>query len=81
MPNIDFRGTDVIGIHGMILMERPIKQHEAQAKHVRKATATQMGAVEKNMFNVHEAGSGMTQPAMKNNSRVSKGREPDFDDD
>ena len=81
IPNIDFQGKDVIGIHGMILMERPQKQHEAQAKHIKEATNSQMSAVKKNIFNVHEAGSGMTQPAMRNNSSVSKGREPGFDDD
>ena len=80
VPNIDFQGTDVIGIHGMILMERPEKQHAAQAKHNQQATDDQMSAVKQNMFNVHEQGSGMSQPSMKSKSSVSKGREPDFDE-
>ena len=80
VPNIDFQGTDVIGIHGMILMERPEKQHAAQAIHNQQATDDQMSAVKQNMFNVHEQGSGMSQPSMKSKSSVSKGREPDFDE-
>ena len=80
VPNIDFQGTDVIGIHGMILMERPEKQNEAQKRHNAQATKDQMSAVKQNMFNVHEQGDGMSRPSMNNNSSVSKGREPDFDD-
>ena len=79
VPNIDFQGTDVIGIHGMILMERPERQHESQAKSNRAATANQMSAVKQNIFNVKEE-KGMIAPAMKSKSSVSKGRMPDFDD-
>ena len=80
VPNIDFQGSDVIGIHGMILMERPAKQHEAQAKYNRQATENQMSAVKQNMFNVHEQGSGMSRPSMNAKTNVSRGREPGFDD-
>ena len=81
VPNIDFNGSDVIGIHGMILMERPEKQQEAQRKHIRSATANQSEAVKQNMFNVHKEGSGMSQPTMQNKSSVSKGRVPEVADD
>lgn len=81
IPNIDFQGTDVIGIHGMILMERPLKQHEAQAEYNRKAAENQMSAVKENMFNVHESGKGMRQPSMKSSTEVSRGRVDDFDGD
>ncbi|MCK5191522.1 MAG: hypothetical protein KAR12_15865, partial [Methylococcales bacterium] len=81
VPNIDFNGSDVIGIHGMILMERPEKQHEKQAEYNRKATANQSEAVKQNMFNVHKDGSGMSRPTMQNKSSVSKGRVPEIADD
>lgn len=80
VPNIDFQGSDVIGIHGMILMERPKKQHEAQAAYNRKAADNQMLAVKQNMFKVHKEGDGITRPSMNSKSDVSKGRMPGFDD-
>lgn len=72
VPKIDFQGTDVIGIHGMILMERPIKQHEKHAAYNKKVTQDQMKSVTKDMHNVHEEGDGLTRPEMTSTSRVTK---------
>lgn len=81
VPNIDFNGVDVVGIHGMILMERPIKTHESQGRHVRELAARQMQGVRENMFNAHVQGSGMTAPTMRNDTSVSRGRVPEIADD
>lgn len=75
VPNIDFQGTDVIGIHGMILMERPLEQHERQAEYNRVQTQHQMLAVTQDMHRVHEPGSGFSAPEfVENRQRVTKGR-------
>ena len=80
IPNIDFDGQDCIGIHGMILMERPIKQHESQRKHFRKQSSEQMRGVEQNLFNVHDPASKLGRPRMSNTSDVSRGRLVQSDD-
>lgn len=79
IPHIDFNGTDVIGIHGMVLMERPVEKHEKHAEHNRQATQAQMNAVKYDVHKVHEIGSGLTRPEMQNKSTVSRGIT--FDDD
>jgi hypothetical protein len=81
IPSVDFDGQDVIGIHGMILMERPIKQHESQRKHIRNQTALQMQGVKQSLFNAHQQGSGFGSPKMNNSSDVSRGRLAQADDD
>lgn len=72
VPHIDFQGTNVIGIHGMILMERPIKQHQKQAAYNKKVTQDQMKSVTQDMHKVHEEGDGFTRPEMTSSSRVTK---------
>ena len=79
IPHIDFNGTDVIGIHGMILMERPIQQHERHAEHNRKTTQAQMAAVTHDVHKVHEIGSGLTRPEINVRSSVSTGITVDDD--
>lgn len=74
VPKIDFQGGDVIGIHGMILMERPAEQNEKHSAYNRKVTQDQMKAVTSDMHSVHEDGDGFTRPEMKSHSSVSKGR-------
>lgn len=81
VPNIDFNGLNVIGIHGMILMERPAQQHKRHAEYNRQQAQNQMIAVKENMFKVHKAGDGMTRPQMRTESEVSRGRLVDPDDD
>jgi len=81
VPKIDFDGLNVIGIHGMILMERPEQQHKKHAAYNRELANNQLTAVKENMFNVHRAGDGLTRPQMSNKSEVSRGRLVDPDDD
>jgi hypothetical protein len=81
VPNLDFQGSEVIGIQGNILMERPIKQHQSQGQYHRKAIRNQMTAVRENMFNVHQSGEGMYAPTMRDSSDVSTGYRPDVADD
>ena len=73
IPHIDFNGTDVIGIHGQILMERPEAIHKKQAAHNRNATRIQMDAVKHDVHKVHEIGSGLTRPEISISSKVSRG--------
>ena len=80
-PRVDLNGSQVIGIHGNVLMEMPTKKLEAKKRYVRKATENQSEAVRQNMFNVHKDGSGMSRPTMQNKSSVSKGRVPEVADD
>jgi hypothetical protein len=47
---------NVVGIDGMILMERALPIHEAEARHVRGLTNHQMEAVENELFRVHKPG-------------------------
>jgi hypothetical protein len=81
IPNIDFEGQDVIGIHGMILMERPEKQHLSHQRHLRQESDRQMQGVKQNLFNAHQQGSGFVQPGMTSKTMVSKGRQAQADDD
>ena len=81
IPHIDFNGTDVIGIHGMILMERPEAQHKSQAEYNRRTTSNQMRAVEENMFKVQDRDGKMPMKGfVENHSEVSKGRQVQADD-
>lgn len=79
VPNVDFNGVNVIGIHGNILMERPEAQHKKHGDYNKQQAQNQMAAVKNNMFNVHKEGSGLTQPSMNSSSQVSKGRVVDAD--
>jgi len=81
VPHVDFQGTNVIGIHGMLLMERPQEIHERHAAYNRKQAQHQMTAAKENLFNVHREGNGMVAPSMKNKSTVSTGQLIDHDDD
>lgn len=74
VPNIDFQGTDVIGIHGMILMERPVDIHNKHKRYVQNQTQLQTEAVKNDVRKVHEPGSGVSAPTYSNKSNVSKGR-------
>lgn len=78
--NQDFQGQQVIGIHGMILMERPKHIHERQKEQVKEATSLQMKAVENDMYKVHDPSSGFGRPEFSNTSKVSRGRVAPIDD-
>lgn len=74
-------GNNIIGMYGMILMERPAQLQERQAQAVRENTDNQMRAVEESLFRVHEPGSGLGRPKMESRSRVTRGRTPSVQDD
>jgi len=76
----DFNGDEVIGIHGMILMERPDRLHERQSNEVKRLADLQMEAVKSDLFKVHERGDGFSRPEFSNNSRVKRGRSALIDD-
>lgn len=78
--SVGFQGEDVIGIHGMILMERPLSFALRERRSVEHATNLQIDAVQQNIFRMHEPGRGVSRPQMNIESKVSRGRKPDFDD-
>ena len=80
IPNIDFNGQNVIGIHGMILMERPLAQHESHARYIRQQTDNQMRSVKENFMRVHSPSDGFSEPKLTNTTQVSTGRIADPDD-
>lgn len=80
IPYIDFNGTQVIGIHGMILMERPEEMHKKHADYNRRAARLQEEAVRANLSEAHDPRSGLTAPRMYNESKMTIGRVPDIDD-
>lgn len=79
VPKVDFNGINVVGIHGMILVERPAALHEKEAAYIRKQIDNQMAGVKNNMFNVHQEGHGFSRPSMQDKSVVTKGRLIDDD--
>ena len=80
IPHLTFEGSEVIGIRGMILMERPAEVHEQQAMHVKQQTHDQMLSVEHNLLREHDPKSGLTSPEMNVKSGVVKGRIVQVDD-
>jgi len=80
IPNVDFNGLNVIGIHGMILMERPQELHDKHAAYNRQQANSQMVAAEEQLWRVHQSGDGMSRPKMTSKTNVSKGRIVDSDD-
>lgn len=81
VPHVDFNGVNVIGIHGNILMERPVEIHERHAAYNRQQAKAQMEAARHNLFNVHAEGSGLTAPTMNTKTQVKVGLQADSDDD
>lgn len=53
---VDFRDAKVIGVHGLVLMERPQALHERHIKQVRAASRHQMFSVEERLGRTHQAG-------------------------
>lgn len=75
-PTFKLRGSDVIGMEGIVLMERPIAQHERHAEHNREMARRQEFAVEHNLMANHEAGKGFGAPRITAASEVSTGSRP-----
>ena len=81
IPRIMHAGASVVGMEGMILMERPEKLHDAHARRNQNATASQMRSVDENLFRAHTPGSGMSAPRREGSTRVTKGRPAPVADD
>lgn len=77
---MDFEGDEVIGIHGMVLMEIPESIFDKQSKRVKDATNVQMSSVKNSLFNVHDEGSGFSRPEFYNDTKVRRGRVAVVDD-
>lgn len=81
-PTFSMRGEDVIGMDGIVLMERPLRIHEKHAAHIREMSGMQMQAVESQLASSHEAGNkAFGAPVMDANSAVSQGRPAPVADD
>lgn len=81
VPTIDYRGSNVIGMVGMILMERPQHIHEQHRRYVASMNDAQTRSVTENLYRVHERGDGFGRPTVQNESRVSRGRQAPVADD
>lgn len=81
VPTIDYKGSNVIGMVGMLLMERPLELHEKHRRYVRSMTDAQTRSVNENLYRVHERGDGFSRPSMHNESTVSQGRKAPVADD
>jgi len=80
VPHIDFEGLDVIGIRGMILMERPMALHERQRKQVREATELQMQAVRNELGQERDSRYKNGPRFEEETTKVSRGRIAPVDD-
>lgn len=77
VPHVEFQGANVIGVIGMILVERPEELHRKYAARNRDTTRNQQRAVNENMFRVHDpATPGFGRPTTDRTSNVTFGRGP-----
>lgn len=80
-PKLMRDGSEIVGMDGMILMERPEKLHEAHARRNKNMADDQMLAVDRDLFKAHNPGSGFGKPHRSGQSRVVKGRPANVADD
>jgi len=82
VPTVNYQGSNIIGIHGNILMERPIERHAKQKRREENLANAQMESVTNSMHKVHEKGSGVTRPEFtEQRSSVDRGRVAPVADD
>lgn len=67
---------DIIGMDGIVLMERPAKLHESHARHNREMAAKQMEAVNGILHNAQEPGKGFGPVNMNASSKTETGHRP-----
>jgi hypothetical protein len=67
---------DIIGMDGIILMERPAKLHESHARHNREMAAKQMEAVNGILNQAQEPGKGFGPVKMNASSQAETGHRP-----
>ncbi len=80
-PKTNFEDfTNIIGVHGMILMEMPMEQDERYKRGVRARTKAQMEAVDSDLMRDHEPGKGFGRPQMDRKSTITRGAPRVMDD-
>lgn len=72
--HVTFQDAEVIGIHGMILMERPLYIQQRAKEAVQEATDMQMRSVRNDLYKVHDERDQISRPDFEVKSEVSKGR-------
>lgn len=78
-PSTDFgKWTGVVGIEGMILMERPAEMHAAQVRRIKRDTQRQMTAVDATMARARNPGEAFGTPTAKRRRQVTRGGDPTF---
>lgn len=77
--NVDFQGASVIGIHGMILVERPAEIGDKQRAAIRQDIDLQMAAVQQQLYG-DMAGFKKVNVSFENESKSFKGRIAEIDD-
>lgn len=76
-PTVQHEGNSVIGIDGLVLMERPLRIHNKHAAYNRENARRQMEAVESQLQSSHETGNGgFGAPRISSVSDVSQGSRP-----
>jgi RNase P/RNase MRP subunit p29 len=75
---MDFEGDEVIGIHGMVLMEMPEELFNRIAARNKSASELQMAAVKNDLFKLRD--SGFSRPEFQNETKVQMGRPAPIDD-
>ena len=72
--------TNVIGVHGMLLMERPVELNERYKRGIRARTNAQMQAVDSDLMRDHEGGKGFGRPQVDRKSTITRGAPRVMDD-
>ncbi len=73
-PSVAFDGGMVTGDRTMVLMRRPKKLGDRQRAQNRKEIDAMMDSVKRNVWNVHQPGSGMGQPNIEMHTTQTFGR-------
>ena len=80
-PKVNFEDfTNVVGVHGMLLMEIPVAESERYRRAIRSRTNEQMAAVDSDLMRDHEPGKGFGKPTMSRKSTISRGAPRVMDD-
>lgn len=70
---VDFNGENVIGLHDLVLMERPQEISDKYKAYEQKLADDQIQAAQNDIHQVHSQNSGLTRPESRSNSSVSQG--------
>lgn len=72
---------DVVGVHGMVLVERPVELHERYRRAKNARTKSQMDAVEQSLMQDHDPGKGFGAPNLSIKTRTTRTKAPQIADD